>query len=152
MWLENLRDLRKEKGSPPYKQIADKAEVPERTVTRIFSGETESPNVETLRKIVVKALGGSLDDIFADTKVVVGRADVVILQTEVEKLSGELAVLRADAERLNGELALASAENAVLNSKITALTAENDILRLKLEHKEELIALHNYYIKMKASE
>ena len=39
-----------------------------------------------------------------------------------------------------------------MKDKVVALTAENDVLRLKLEHKEEIIALHNYYIKMKTSE
>jgi hypothetical protein len=101
--------------------------------------------VENLRKIVVDALGGSLDDVLADTKAVVGGLNLAEMQAELDRLNGE-------AERLNGELTLANAENAVLNSKIAALTAENDILRLKLEHKEELIALHNYYIKLKASE
>ena len=39
-----------------------------------------------------------------------------------------------------------------LRRQAEALTAENDILRVKLEHKEELLALHNYYIKTKAGE
>lgn len=137
MWLENLRDLRKEKGSPPYKQIAEKAGVPERTVTRIFSGETGSPSVENLRKIVVDALGGSLDDILAGTKAVVGGLNLAELQAELDRLKGEI-------ERLNGVVAGYAAD-------VNSLTAENDILRLKLEHKEELLAVHNHYIKMKAS-
>lgn len=138
MWLENLRELRKEKGSPPYKQIAEKSSVPERTVTRIFSGETENPGVEHLRDIVVKALGGSLDDIFADTRAVVGRMNLAELQAEVDRLNGEV-------DRLNGEVAVYAAD-------VESLIAENGILRLKLEHKEELLAVHNHYIKMKASE
>jgi transcriptional regulator with XRE-family HTH domain len=143
MWLDNLKELKTAKGMT-VKQIAEQTRLPERTVSRIFSGETDNPYVDTLHRIVT-VLDSSLDGIFADTKVVVGGANLATLQAEVERLSSE-------NDRLNGELALASAENAVLNSKITALTAENDILRLKLEHKEELLALHNYYIKMKASE
>ena len=143
MWLDNLKELKAAKGMT-VKQIAERTNLPERTVSRIFSGETDNPYVDTLHRIVT-VLDSSLDGIFADTKVVVGGANLATLQAEVERLSCE-------NDRLNGELALATAENAVLNSKITALTAENDILRLKLEHKEELLALHNYYIKMKASE
>ena len=143
MWLDNLKELKTAKGMT-VKQIAERTNLPERTVSRIFSGETDNPYVDTLHRIVT-VLDSSLDGIFADTKVVVGGANLATLQAEVERLSSE-------NDRLNGELALASAENAVLNSRITALTAENDILRLKLEHKEELLALHNYYIKLKASE
>ena len=143
MWLDNLKELKTAKGMT-VKQIAEQTKLPERTVSRIFSGDTDNPYVDTLHRIVT-VLGGSLDGILADTKVVVGGANLATLQAEVETLNGEI-------ERLNGELALATAEAAMLNSKVISLTAENDILRLKLEHKEELIALHNYYIKMKASE
>lgn len=136
MWLDNLKELKTAKGMSA-KQIAERTNLPERTVTRIFSGETPNPYADTLRRIVT-VLDGSLDGIFADTKVVVGGSNLADLQAEVE--------------RLNSELTLANAENAVLQDKAAALAAENDILRLKLEHKEELLALHNYYIKMKASE
>jgi transcriptional regulator with XRE-family HTH domain len=135
MWLDNLKCLKKEKGMS-IKQIAEATNLPERTVNRIFSGDTDNPYVDTLHRIV-SVLGGSLDSILADTKVVVGGADLITLQ--------------ADVDRLNGELALISAENAVLKDKVVNLTAENDILRLKLEHKEEIIALHNYYIKQKTN-
>ena len=136
MWLENLKELRTAKGNPSYKQIAEQSGVVERTVTRIFSGETDNPGVHHLRDIV-KVLDGSLDGIFADTNVVIGRANLAELQRRVEELTAELD--------------LANAENSVLQDKAANLTAENEILRLKLEHKEELLALHNYYIK-KASE
>ena len=135
MWLDNLKDLKKEKGMS-VKQIAEATNLPERTVSRIFSGDTDNPYVDTLHRIV-SVLGGSLDSILADTKVVVGGADLITLQ--------------ADVDRLNGELTLISAENAVLKDKVVNLTAENDILRLKLEHKEEILALHNYYIKQKSN-
>lgn len=135
MWLDNLKDLKKEKGMS-VKQIAEATNLPERTVSRIFSGDTDNPYVDTLHRIV-SVLGGSLDSIFADTKMVVGDSNLITLQ--------------ADVDRLNGELTIISAENAVLKDKVVNLTAENDILRLKLEHKEEIIALHNYYIKQKSN-
>jgi transcriptional regulator with XRE-family HTH domain len=135
MWLDNLKDLKKEKGMS-VKQIAEATNLPERTVSRIFSGDTDNPYVDTLHRIV-SVLGGSLDSILADTKMVVGDSNLITLQTDID--------------RLNGELALISAENAVLKDKVVNLTAENDILRLKLEHKEEIIALHNYYIKQKSN-
>ena len=135
MWLDRLKELKKEKGMSS-KQIAEVTNLPERTVKRIFSGDTDNPYVDTLHRIVT-VLGGSLDSILADTKVVVGGSDLITLQAEVDRLTGELAI--------------ASAELAVMKDKVAVLTAENDILRLKMEHKEEIIALHNYYIKQKSS-
>lgn len=136
MWLENLKEL-KEKTNMSSKQIAEKTNLPERTVKRIFSGDTDNPYVDTLRRIVA-VLGGSLDDIFAESKIVVASQDLIAAQDEVDKLT-------KDVERLNSELALLTTENTILKDKNGSLSAEIDLLRLKLEHKEEIIALHNYY-------
>lgn len=131
MWLDNIKELKAKTGMSS-KQIAEKTNLPERTVSRIFSGDTDNPYVDTLRRIVA-VLGGSLDDIFAESKTVVAGQDLVDLQ--------------ADVERLTAEVGLLSAENSMLRDKVAVLTTESDLLRLKLEHKEEIIALHNYYIK-----
>lgn len=132
MWLDNLKELKKAKGMTS-KAIADKTNLPERTVSRIFSGDTPNPYVDTLYRIVA-VLDGSLDDVLADSKTVVGSAN--------------LATLQADVDRLSSELSLAQAELAIFKDKVVNLTAENDLLRLKLEHKEEIIAIHNYYNKL----
>ena len=136
MWLENLKELKKKTGMST-KQIADKTNLPERTVARILSGDTDNPYVDTLHRMVT-VLGGSLDDILADTKTVVGDQNLITLQEDVERVSSEVELLRA--------------ENAMLKDKVTVLSAENDLLRLKLEHKEEIIALHNYYNKLKTAD
>ena len=136
MWLDNLKELKKAKGMSS-KQIAEQTNLPERTVSRIFSGDTDNPYVDTLRRIVA-VLDGSLDDLFAESKIVVGGQDLATAQAEVERLTAETSML--------------SAENTVLKDKVTALTAENDLLRLKLEHKEEIISLHNYYNRLKTNE
>ena len=132
MWLDNLKELKKAKGMTT-KCIAEKTNLPERTVSRIFSGDTPNPYVDTLYRIVA-VLDGSLDDVLADSKTVVGNANLATLQTDVDRLSSELAI--------------AQAELAILKDKIVNLTAENDLLRLKLEHKEEIISIHNYYNKL----
>lgn len=129
MWLDNLKELKKKTGMSS-KQIAEKTNLPERTVSRIFSGDTDNPYVDTLRRIVA-VLGGSLDDLFAESKIVVGSHDLATLQTEVDRLTAENTMLNA--------------ENVVLKDKNISLNAENDLLRMKLEHKEEIISLHNYY-------
>ena len=134
MWLDNLKELKKSKGLTS-KQIAELTNLPERTVTRIFSGDTDNPYVDTLHRIVT-VLGGSLDDILADTKVVVGNKNLAALQENLEQITAERDLI--------------AAEIATLQATVAALTAENEILRLKLSHKEEIIALHNYYNKRSA--
>lgn len=133
MWLENLKELKKAKGMST-KQIAEKTNLPERTVARILSGDTDNPYVDTLHRIVT-VLGGSLDDILADTKMVVGEKNLATLQENVDVVSAERDLLKA--------------ENSILKDKISALTSENDLLKLQLAHKDEIIALHNYYNKLK---
>jgi transcriptional regulator with XRE-family HTH domain len=133
MWLDNIKELKKQTGMS-VKQIADKTNLPERTVTRIFSGDTDNPYVDTLHRIVT-VLGGSLDDILADTKVVVATESFV----EVKE----------NANAIEAERDLAIAENAILKDKVANLTTEIEKLKMQLMHKEEIIALHNYYNKLK---
>lgn len=130
MWLENLKELKRKTGMS-NKQIAEKTGLSERTVARVFSGDRDSHYADTLGRIA-NAFGVSLEYILEDTKAVVGTQNVAELTETVDAATAELDLLRA--------------EIAVLTDKVAALTAENDLLRLKLEHKEELLALHNYYI------
>ncbi len=112
------------------KQIADKTNLPERTVNRIFSGDTDHPYADTL-DIIVKALDGDLGDIFADTKVIVATDELVSIKENVDVV---------EAER---DLTLV--ENEMLKAKNAALTTEIELLKKELQHKDEIIALHNYY-------
>ena len=134
MWLDNIKELKK-KTNLSIKQIAEKTNLPERTVNRIFSGDTDNPYMTTLIPIV-NVLGGSLDDIFADTKVVVATETVAELQENVETVNTEKDLLLA--------------ENKILQDKVAVLTQENELLKMKLMHKEELLAVHNYYTKIKS--
>lgn len=129
MWLDNLKELKKQTGMS-VKQIAEKTNLPERTVTRIFSGDTDNPYVDTLHRIVT-TLGGSLDDILADTKAVVATESLVEVQESANVIEAERDMI--------------AVENEMLKAKVAALTAENDLLSRELKHKEELLALHNYY-------
>lgn len=143
MWLDIMKERRKELGYT-IKYIAQEAPLPERTVSRIFSGETMSPSIDTLYAIAV-VLDLSLDELLTGGNSVVSSKNYRVLQAENAELTNEI-------ERLNSELALINAEASVLKDKIGVLSAENDILRLKLEHKEEIISIHNYYIKLKSNE
>ena len=135
MWLDNLKELKKKSGMTS-KQIADATKIPESTIKRIFAGETADPYVTTIHRIVV-VLGGSLDHILADTNAVLAQESLI----EAKETAGV-----AEAQR-----DLVVAENAILKDKIAALTAENELLKMQLKHKEELLAVHNYYIKINAN-
>lgn len=128
-WLIKLNECRI-KANMSLKQIAELSNVAERSVYRIFSGEAKNPSVDIVRRII-RAVGGTVNEIFEESGAVIGGQDIVTLQSKVDSLSAELSLLQA--------------ENAVLKGKTDTLSAENDMLRLKLEHKEEIISLHNYY-------
>ena len=133
LWLINLREMKKA-SNLSTKQIIEKTNLPERTVTRIFSGETDHPRIDTIY-IIVKALDGTLNDVFADTNIVVASENLVEIKENVDIVTAERDLIVA--------------ENAMLKDKVTALTTENELLKMQIMHKEELLALHNYYNKLK---
>ena len=61
MILAKLQELKAQKKLT-NQQIADLSGVPLSTVTRIFNGQTDNPNIQTVEDIV-NAMGGSLDEI-----------------------------------------------------------------------------------------
>lgn len=133
------------------KYIAEKVEHSEKTISRFFSGETKEPDIFLFRAVAT-VLDLSVDALFAGYKAPMGSNIIATLQEDVDRLTTE-------TDRLTSELAFANAENTVLKDKDAALTAERDLLRLKLEHKDELIlhkdkiiALHDYCIKLKSNE
>lgn len=134
LWIQNLKELKK-KANMSSKQIAEKANLPERTIVRIIAGETDHPRIDTLYSIVT-ALGGTLNDIFADTNIIVATEKLVEIKENVGVMEAEKDVLLA--------------ENKILTDKVNTLTAEIELLKLKLMHKDELLALHNYYNKIKS--
>ena len=136
MWLQNLQELKK-RSNMTTKQIAIETMLPERTLHRIFTGETEHPQIDTLY-IIVTALGGTLNDIFADTNV------VVATETLVE--------VKETAEVIEAERDLVSVENEMLKSKLVAMATEIELLKKELQHKEELLAVYNYFIKTRPAE
>ncbi len=133
MWLDNLKELKKSKGMT-LTQIADATKIPESTIKRIFSGDTSDPYVTTIHRIVV-ALGGSLDLILADTNAVLATESLVEVKETAEVAEAERDLLLAELE--------------MLRAKVAAQDTEIMLLKERLQHKEELLAVHNYYIKLK---
>ena len=136
MWLENLKELKKAKGMT-CKQIADATKIPESTIKRIFAGETEDPYVTTIHRIVT-VLGGSLDHILADTNAVLSTQSLTEVKETAVAVEAEQKIILAELE--------------MLRAKTSAQETEILLLKEKLQHKEELLAVYNYFTKTKQIE
>ena len=62
--IEKLRQLKK-KSHMTNQQIAEKSNIPESTVARIFSGKTPNPTIATVISMT-RAMGGSVADLLID--------------------------------------------------------------------------------------
>ena len=117
-----------------YKDIADKENLSEKSVARVFTGEAKNPGVDIVRRII-HAMGASWRDIF-------GESSAVITTEDVE-------VIKQDNQRLVQENNALIAENLVLTNKIKELESANMVLSIKLEYEQKITALHSYYTMQK---
>ena len=140
MWKDNLIALR-EKSGIGYPQIAVGVNVSESTVKRVFSRKKEDNkrghSIDLIISII-HFLGGKVSEIFEDT-------GAIIFDQNISALQESIVALTAERDALIAQKDLLKAENAILIEKVSVLTSEIDLLKLKLAHKDELIALHNYY-------
>lgn len=132
MWLDKLNEMKKKTGTKT-KTLAEVLHRSERTVSRMLSGEAAIDMNEL--QTMVSIMGGSLDDIFDGSDMRLPRPEVETLKKQIESLTEEIGILKA--------------EISMLRDKNTTLDTENDKLRLSLAHKEELLALHSYYMGLK---
>ena len=135
MLLEKLKELKKESGMT-YEEIAIASKTPESTVKNIFLGKCE-PLASTLYRIVT-SLGGSLDGVLADTNVVLSPKTLIEVQENAEVVEAERDLVLAELE--------------MLRAKTTAQEAEIMLLKERLQHKDELLAVYNYFTKIKSTE
>lgn len=133
MFLDRLQALKKEKNLS-IKQIARKANLPEKTISRIFAGDTRNPYIDTLNSIAV-ALDSTLVDILTDTNIVVGTDTLANMQATIDLLQSEKELLITD--------------NEILNKKVGTLTRELEIAKIELMYTKKLLATHEYYTKLK---
>ena len=129
MWLENLKELKKSKGMTT-KQIANATNIPESTLKRIFSGDTDNPYVDTIRRIAI-ALGSSLDEVFAETRLIVATETLAEVKENAVAIETELETLRA---------------------KVIAQETEILLLKKELKHKDEIFEIIKYFAENKPKE
>lgn len=130
MWRERILEAKKAQGIST-KTIAERTmHHPERTIIRLLNGETENPYVDTVLEVGA-AVGLSPQEIFSESNLILGDKDLATLQTELD-------IVKAERDLL-------ATEKSILNDRVTSLCAEIDFLKMKLEHQEEILNLHNYY-------
>ena len=129
MWIDNLIDMRARKGNPSCKLISEKCKVPERTVTRIFSRETDNPYIDTVIKIIKYGLEGSVEEVFADTKQVVGDDALIKLQGEAEIVAATNDLLSVENDALKKKDAEWTNRNASVARRRTKVRREVRFVR-----------------------
>ena len=107
-WRIALNDLRVSKKMS-YCQIGNALNIPENTISRLFTGEAKKPDFFFVAQ-VIRAMGGSVSEILGEGGAYIVSQDVVTLQTQYDEL-------KASHERL-------VEENKVLIQKNEELTAE----------------------------
>ena len=140
MWREKIIEAKKSKLITT-KMMSEKVRLPEQTITRILSGKTETPRIDTVLELGA-AVGLSPWEIFEETTAVLSDKSIQMLQEALDQANAALAALRS-------EYASLSEEATELRLKNVSISAENDLLKMKLEHKEEIISLHNYYMNVR---
>ena len=132
MLLEKLKELRKA-SNMTYEELAEESKTPISTIKHIFAGKCE-PLASTLYR-VVKAMNGSLDDVLADTNIVLSPKTLIEVKENAEAVEAEKEVI--------------AAKNEMLEAKITAMTMEIELLKKEIQHKDELLAVYNYFTKIR---
>ena len=102
-----------------YGQIGNALNIPENTVSRLFTGEAKKPDFFFVAQ-VIRVMGGSVSEILGEGGAYIVSQDVVTLQTQYDELKAENTRLIE--------------ENKLLQAKNTELT-------------DELLNVVNYFIK-----
>lgn len=152
MWNERIIEEKKAQGITP-KMMSERTQghLPERTIIRILSGETPNPRIDTIIELGA-AVGLTPQELFADTNVIVATETLAEVKETLAETEENLAEVIETAEVVEAEKQLAVAELDALRARVAAQDTEIAVLKEKLRHKEELLAVYNYFTKIKPGE
>lgn len=111
--------------------------LPEETIRRVLSGKTADPGVGTVLDLA-ETVGLKPYELFMDATLAAEFRTFLELKSRIGETEAERIKIIADNENLK-------ATNAGLVDRIR-------VLEMQLSHKEEIIALHNYYNKLKTND
>lgn len=130
MWRERIIEAKKKQGVST-KTMADRTmHIPERTIVRLLNGETDNPYVDTVLEVGA-SVGLSPQEIFSESNLILGDKDLATLQSELDVVKAERDLLIS--------------QNTILTNKVSALESQLALQQMTLEHKDEIIKLHDYY-------
>ena len=111
--------------------------LPEETIHRVLSGKTADPGISTVLDLA-ETVGLKPYEVFMDATLAAEFKAFLDFKFKSEETEAERIRIVAENENLR-------ATNAGLVDRIR-------VLEMKLEHKDEIIALHNYYNKLKSND
>lgn len=111
--------------------------LPEETISRVLSGKTADPGISTVLDIA-ETVGLKPYEAFMDATLAAEFKAFLELKSRSDETEAERIRIIAENENLK-------ATNAGLVDRIR-------VLEMQLSHKEEIIALHNYYNKLKTND
>ena len=111
--------------------------LPEETISRVLSGKTADPGIHTALDIA-ETVGLKPYEVFMDAKLAAEFKAFLELKSRSEETESDRIRIIAENENLK-------VTNAGLVDRIR-------VLEMQLSHKEEIIALHNYYNKLKSND
>ena len=126
MWREKIIEAKKAKNITT-KMMSEKVMLPEPTITRILSGKTQTPRIDTVLWLG-EAVGLSAMELFAESTSVLGNKSLSQLEEELAKANAEISAL--------------TEENAELRAKNLDLIGENSVYKIKLDLQEETLGLY----------
>ncbi len=121
------------------KTMADtsRLHLPEETISRFLSGKTANPGIETFVDMA-ETVGLKPYEAFMDATLAAEFRAFLELKSRSEE---------TEAERIR-----IVAENENLKSTNTGLVDRIRVLEMELKHKDEIIAIHNFYNKFKSDD
>lgn len=97
-WRIALNDLRVSKKMS-YGQIGNALNIPENTISRLFTGEAKKPDFFFVAQ-VIRVMGGSVSEILGEGGAYIVSQDVVTLQTQYDELKASHESLLKENQEL----------------------------------------------------
>ena len=110
--------------------------LPEETIRRVLSGKTSDPGIYTVLDLA-ESVGLKPYEVFMDAT----------LAAEFKAFLG----LKSRSEETEADRIRIIAENENLKATNSGLVDRIRVLEMQLSHKDEIIALHNYYNNIKSN-